>query len=51
MTTDQITAAIHRNLVAANSSKFDAQMRSMFRKNAKMLEKQLGAPAANMMAW
>lgn len=46
--TDDILAAIQRNKVLAQDSRFDAQMRGMFRKVARSLERQLGAPAANM---
>lgn len=47
--TDDILAAIQRNKVLAQDGRFDAQMRGMFRKVARSLERQLVAPAANMM--
>lgn len=43
MSNIEIKAAIQRNLVNAKDTRFDAQMRSMFRKSAKFLQKQLEA--------
>jgi len=40
-TVAEITAQIYRLEVNANDARFDAQMRSMFRKSARALKKEL----------
>ncbi|SES08052.1 hypothetical protein [Sphingobium sp. YR768] len=49
-TTDELVAAIRRNEVNALDSRFDAQMRAMFRRSVASLRRELGAPAANLVA-
>lgn len=43
MTREEITAAIQRNKVNAADTRFDAHMRSMFRKVVRKLERELVA--------
>lgn len=43
MTREEIIAAIARNKINARDTRFDEQMRSMFRKAVRKLEKELVA--------